>query len=82
MKKLLFILLFLVNSKEIIAQSMSCQELFDTVTQHYDSRDIVPIVGSSMLVKAIHYTLQGNGFVVAYLKSNDYDYQGRPYIFC
>lgn len=82
MKKILFCILLLLYSSEMIAQSMSCQELFDTVTKYYDNSDVVSTVGSTMLTKANFYNVQGTGFVVAYLKSNDYDLQGRPYIFC
>lgn len=35
-----------------------------------------------MLVKAGFYFISGNGFVVAYIKDNQYDMKGEPYIFC
>ncbi|SDS49856.1 hypothetical protein SAMN04515667_2311 [Formosa sp. Hel1_31_208] len=82
MKKFLFLLLFSTFfSFQVKAQSISCQELFETVTEYY-SNDSVTCLGSTMLVKVEYYKIEGNGFVVAYIKSNAYDFNGSPYIFC
>ena len=35
-----------------------------------------------MLAEVEYYELQNMGFVVAYIKSSDYDFTGKPYIFC
>lgn len=64
------------------AQSISCQELFEIVTEKYDSKDEVTCFNSEMLTKATHYEVEGMGFVVGYIKSNNYDFRGKPYIFC
>lgn len=85
MKKALLFFLFLNASVSLItvhAQSMSCQEVFEIVTENYDSKNQVSCYGSSMLTKAIYYKLDEMGFVVAYLKSNEFDFRGKPYIFC
>lgn len=37
---------------------------------------------STMLAKVEYYRLDDMGFVVAFIKSNDYDIYGKPYIFC
>lgn len=64
------------------SQSISCQEVLEIVTENYDRKESVNPIGSTMLAKATYYAVEGEGFVVAYLKSNEYDFQGRPYIFC
>ncbi len=85
MKKHIILLVFLffgLLSENSYAQTISCQEVFEIVTEHYDSKDEVACYGSSMLTKAIYYRLDGMGFVVGYIKSNEYDFRGKPYIFC
>jgi len=79
---LLIFILTIFSHITLKAQSVSCQELFEIVTENYDNRDFVTPIGSSMLAKVTHYTVEGNGFVVAYIKSNQYDFTGKPYIFC
>lgn len=45
--------------------------------------DRVNTMGSSMLVKAEYYQVDYNaGLVIAYIKNNEYDFKGKPYIFC
>lgn len=78
----LFFFLFLFTTVNLQAQQYSCQELFQEITSNYDTKSETPCYGSSMLVKAVYYTYGGQGFVVGYLKSSDYDMSGRPYIFC
>ncbi|WP_186990409.1 hypothetical protein [Constantimarinum furrinae] len=83
--KIYLILVFVIIisiSNGVIAQKISCQELFRIVTENYDSKNTATCYGSSMLVKANYYRLEGMGFVVAYIKSSDYDFKGKPYIFC
>lgn len=75
----IFILLAFTKS---FAQSMSCQELFTIVTTEYDRKDQRHCVLSDMLVKVTRYEIEDMGFVVAYIKSGDYDFSGSPYIFC
>ena len=77
---LVFILFF--GYSKSYSQSISCQELFETVVNNYYDKQSVNCYGSTMLVKVEYYTLRNNGFVVAYIKSNDYDFRGKPYIFC
>lgn len=81
-QSLLILLLFCFGSLGIKAQNMSCQEAMEIVSKNYDYRDNVVPIGSTMLAKATYYTVDGAGYVVAYMKSNQYDLQGRPYIFC
>jgi hypothetical protein len=64
------------------AQSVSCQELYNAVTENFDYRDVANPLMSTMLAKVTYYTLEGQGFVVAYIKSNEFDYRGKPYINC
>ena len=94
MKKLypvviLLILTFNLNSHahsvppvSLSQQSVNCQELIRAVKQAKTYSDNVSCFTSSMLVKATYYEAENMGFVVAYIKKNEYDYYGRPYIFC
>jgi hypothetical protein len=81
-QSLLIFLIFCAGSLGIQAQTMSCQEAMEVVFENYDYKDNVVPNGSAMLAKATYYTIEGSGYVVAYMKSNKYDLQGRPYIFC
>ncbi|OBQ14490.1 MAG: hypothetical protein AN482_01880 [Anabaena sp. LE011-02] len=83
MKKLfiVFAILLLVTANTY-SQKLSCQEVFDIVTSRYDLKETTTCYNSTMLVKVVYYTLDGNGYVVAYIKQNDYDFSGTPYIFC
>jgi hypothetical protein len=81
-QSLLIFLIFYFGSLGIQAQTMSCQEAMEIVFENYDYKDNVVPIGSTMLAKATYYTIEGSGYVVAYMKSNQYDLQGRPYIFC
>ncbi|NVK53838.1 MAG: hypothetical protein HWD85_12955 [Flavobacteriaceae bacterium] len=63
-------------------QGISCQEVYEIVTENYDYKDTVTPIGSSMLTRVTYYTLDGDGFVVANIKRNEYDFRGTPYIFC
>lgn len=78
----LIIIALLITPFVSKAQSISCQELFEVVTETYDSKDEVTCFNSKMLTKATYYELDGMGFVVGYIKGSDYDFTGKPYIFC
>jgi len=60
-------------------QGVSCQELIQAVKQANTYSNSVSCYSSSMLVKATYYQAENMGFVVAYIKKNQYDYYGRPY---
>lgn len=79
---LIVLLTFLSINNQSYSQTISCQELFEIVTENYDRIDRVTPLSSTMLAKVNYYTLEGAGFVVAYIKKNDFDFQGSPYIFC
>lgn len=81
-KILIVLLTFLSFNNHSNSQTLSCQELFEIVTENYDKVDRVTPLSSTMLAKVNYYTLEGTGFVVAYIKKNDFDFQGSPYIFC
>lgn len=81
-KILLVGILIFVNHLEAYSQSISCKELYSTVVTNSDYQDSTNCFGSSMLAKTEYYEYQNMGFVVAYIKSNDYDLSGKPYIFC
>lgn len=73
---------FFLISTSSKAQSVSCSELYSYVKKNggYPSTNIC--MGSSFLVKVERYVVDGNGVVVAWLKSSEYDFTGTPYIYC
>lgn len=77
---LLFITL--ITAVMFSAQNVSCAELVRYAKSTDSYPDVVRPISSSMIAKAEYYRVNGGGLVVAYLKSNDYDTSGRPYIFC
>ena len=82
MKKGLLLFSFILSLVLINAQSVSCEDLADFIIKNQDRKDTVTPITSSMLAKATWYEYDGKGFVIAFLKSSDYDFKGRPYIFC
>jgi hypothetical protein len=79
---ILLVLLGVMHSLPIVAQNYTCSELAEYVSSEYETRDQVTCFNSSMLVKAEYFRLDDVGFVIAYIKSGDYDFYGSPYIFC
>ncbi|MCG2760601.1 MAG: hypothetical protein L6407_05265 [Candidatus Delongbacteria bacterium] len=79
-----FILLFgaLLFSTLYSSQSTSCSDLVSYAKSEDPYPDRVSPYGSTMIAKAEFYQVEGGGLVIAYLKSNEYDYSGKPYIFC
>jgi hypothetical protein len=82
MKSILIPLLVFISFHSISAQNISCSELSRVITKDYSRKEKVKPLMSSMLAKATWYEYEGMGFVIAYLKENDYDLNGSPYIFC
>lgn len=84
MKKILVISILglIFNIGNSYAQNVSCNELYEIVINNHDYSTSVSCYGSSFLVKATYYECENVGFVIAYVKQNDYDYRGKPYIFC
>ncbi len=64
------------------ANTVSCQKIYSTVTQLFDAKDYVSCIGSSVLTKVEYYLMDGVGFAIVYVKQNNYDIYGKPYIFC
>ena len=75
-------MIFFFSLISVHSQSISCQEVLEIVTENYTYSDYVTPLGSSMLIKVTYYSVEGEGFVVANIKSNQYDFQGSLYIFC
>jgi len=78
----LIVFVFFIGGAETLSQTISCQELYETVTKNNRPTSSATCMGSTMLAKAEYYTYQGTGYVVAYIKKNQYDFKGTPYIFC
>lgn len=81
MKKLLLCLVLLLPVAGY-TQSASCSDLVSYAKLEDSYPDKVLPMGSSMLAKVEYYRVNGGGLVIAYIKKNDYDYTGTPYIFC
>jgi hypothetical protein len=82
MKKILLLFSLILWGHIGFSQSVSCQSLQEEIEEAAELESTATCVGSSALVKAEYYTLDGDGFVIVYLKSNQYDFSGRPYVFC
>lgn len=82
MKKILIIVALTFFCNLGFSQTVSCQELKETIEENAKLESSTTCIGSSALVKAAYYTYEGNGFAIIYLKSNEYDFRGRPYVFC
>jgi hypothetical protein len=75
------LVVFFVFSNTTKAQDVSCSELVSYVkSKAYPTSQ--SCFGSSFLAKVERYEVDGNGVVVAWIKSNDYDFTGKPYIYC
>lgn len=81
MKTLFFILSF---SFSILGfgQRLSCQEAYEIVLKNGTNKRTIKIINSSMLNKVEKYEVDGSLYVIGWIKSNDYDYKGKPYLFC
>lgn len=82
MKKLIFFFFLFSICTNSYSQSISCEDLKEEIEEEADLENSVICFWSSALVKAEYYSYDGEEFVVVYLKSNDYDFKGRPYVYC
>ena len=64
------------------AQDIDCDDLMSHIKNKGSYRTTVNTYGSSMLVSATLYSYDGDYFVIAKIKSGDYDFYGKEYIFC
>ena len=78
---LLILVMLLIFSNTTKAQDISCSELVTYVkSKAYPTSQ--SCFGSSFLVKVDRYEVDGNGLVIAWIKKNEYDFTGNPYIYC
>jgi len=82
MKRLIFFFFLFINCSISYSQSISCEDLKEELESEANLENSVTCFGSTALVKAEYYTYEGNSFVIVYLKSNNYDFRGKPYVFC
>ena len=83
MKSVLLFILFSGFISFTSAQSVSCEDLVEYAMSKDSYPDTVRPYDSSFLVKAeYYYVAYSSGLVIAYIKTNDWDYRGKPYIFC
>lgn len=82
----LLLVIFLIGNTALAQygskQKPSCNDLVTYAKNNYDSKDSPTIITSSMLAKVEGYKINGSYFVIAYIKQNDYDFYGTPYIYC
>ena len=81
MIKILFLTTFFLSAT-FFSQTTSCNDLVQYAKSADSYPDRVNPFNSTMIAKAEYYTVDNGGLVIAYLKSNDFDYSGKPYIFC
>lgn len=81
MKKILLYVVLSIPSF-FSAQDSSCNDLVRYAKSEDSYPDTVRPITSSMLAKVEYYEVNGGGLVIAYIKKNDYDFTGSPYIFC
>lgn len=85
MKKALFIILFIIGFNSIsFTQNMSSEELCEYIVDNYRPTEAVNCSNSSVLVKVHYYNIDNDntGYVIAYIKKNNYDMHGKPYVYC
>jgi hypothetical protein len=63
-------------------QKPSCNDLVSYAKKNYDSEDSPMIISSTMLAKVERYTIDDSSLVIAYIKKDEYDLYGKPYVFC
>ena len=76
------LVLFFVFSNTTKAQDVSCSELVTYVKKEGGYPSSQSCFGSSFLAKVERYEVDGNGLVIAWIKKNEYDFTGKPYIYC
>jgi hypothetical protein len=64
------------------AEDIDCDDLMSYIKNKGSYRTTVSTYGSSMLVSATLYSYDGDYYVIAKIKSGDYDFYGKEYIFC
>ena len=69
------------NSQMHSTNKISCSKLTEMVTRA-GYTDMTNCIGSSMLTKAYFFVYNKVGFVIVYIKKNEYDTYGSPYIYC
>jgi len=80
-----FILLYIILLLCVIsvkAQDIDCDDLMSYIKNKGSYSTTVTPYNSSMLISASLYYYNGDYFVIAKFKTNEYDYTGRSYIFC
>jgi hypothetical protein len=80
---LLSILVFCLTDTQ--AQSVKCTDLLQFIKQNgYRKGEVgsYQLMNSSWLKSVTAYTYDNAIFVVAVIKKNEYDFQGKTYIFC
>jgi hypothetical protein len=78
----LYCIILLICITSAKAQDVDCDELVGYIKSKGDYSRTVSTYGSSMLVSATLYTYDGDYYVIAKIKSGEYDFYGKEYIFC
>lgn len=81
-KNLIKVILLVFIGVSVRCQSLSCVDLKNAIETEAEFVDSEIPINSKAISKVEYYRYKGNGFVIVYLKSNEFDYGGNPYIFC
>ena len=79
MKSILTLVLILIGT---LTHAQTCDELVAYAQSEDAYPDTFTAYGSSLVAKAEHYSVGNSRLTIVYLKDNDYDYSGDPYIYC
>lgn len=83
MKKSLFVLsFFFLLLNNVSSQDLTCKEVIEILQSIESYPDRVYCYSSSWLQKVEYYDVKGDGYVIAYIKPNEYSYTYKPYVFC
>lgn len=82
MKKVLLFFILSTYYSSSFSQSITCQDLKESIVENANLISSISCSGSSMLVKAQYFKYKDKGYVIAYLKSDQYDFNGTPYMYC
>jgi hypothetical protein len=85
MKKILLSLFLLLSTIILNAQTPSCDEVMKFIKSNGYKKGSVSsyqLINSSWLKEVNAYTYDGDIYVIAKIKTDNYDYWGKDYIFC
>lgn len=80
MKKSFLTIAFIVCLLSAYSQ-LRCSEAVKIIEKN-NYRQSEHCFGSDWLLKVTRYNVEGNSYVIAYIKQSNFDLSGKPYLFC